>query len=152
MSNPTPNRCGGTGELVGPLAYDGFSGTCPGCAGCREEAPEGDNDDAQAPPVAPCSKASCPWHEDDCAGEDDAPECRGCTGDLAGLLDAVCGSCRREIGAAFVPDGALVHLTAARAILAVLRQTRTGSAYQPGHDALGAALDDLATLIGVDRE
>ena len=33
------NLCGGTGQIYDPLAWDGFSGDCKGCEGCREKEP-----------------------------------------------------------------------------------------------------------------
>jgi len=36
------NLCGGTGQIYDPLAWDGFSGDCKGCEGCKEVEPTGD--------------------------------------------------------------------------------------------------------------
>ena len=41
---------------------------------------------------------------DESAEAHDPRECRGCSGDLAGLIDAVCGQCRKDLADVFAPE------------------------------------------------
>jgi hypothetical protein len=54
-----PNRCGGTGVVVDPLAHEGFGGPCPGCPGCWEKEPK--PGECTCPPETHELAAEGPW-------------------------------------------------------------------------------------------
>lgn len=58
---PSANLCGGTGQNYDPLAYEGFSGDCRGCDGCRVEEPTGDAPDGAKGGCRGCDESCEAW-------------------------------------------------------------------------------------------
>ena len=60
-SPPSTNLCGGTGQNYDPLAYEGFSGDCKGCDGCKGEEPTGDAADGAKGGCKGCDESCEAW-------------------------------------------------------------------------------------------